>query len=192
MEAWAEWLFYYTVYSFGGWLLENGYSRATTGVFWKEGFLFSPLKPMYGLAMTAMAAVRAEGGSLPFLVFCSLAIPSGIEFASGFLLDKGVGRRYWDYRGMRGNVEGYVCLAFSLCWIPLSLGCLYGLHPYVSALYRGISSGWEAAVPWIAALMLLEAAAVTVKLRMKNRWQRDLEGYTDAYGDEGSPEGNLG
>ncbi|WP_438433943.1 putative ABC transporter permease [Gorillibacterium sp. sgz500922] len=166
MGQWAEWLFYYAVYGFGGWLLENVYSRVAAGVFWKEGFLFTPLKPMYGLAMTVLAAVWAQGAALPVMVFLSVVIPTGIEFASGLLLHKGFGRRYWDYSGMRGSIGGYVCLAFSLCWIPLSLGCLYGLHPLVRAWYAALSPGWDAAAPWVAALMAFELAAASMKRRM--------------------------
>lgn len=205
MNEWAEWFFYYCCYGFGGWLLENLYSRATTGVFWKEGFLFAPIKPMYGIAMIAMVAVRASGGSPLFLVFCSVAVPSAVEFAGGFLLDKGFGRRYWDYRSMLGNVEGYVCLAFSLCWVPLTLAGLYGLQPLLKALYGQVSSGWNAISPWLFALALVELAVVARKRTSALRIRRTLsdkhnepaadqpEDWAEANGfpGEGSPEAGL-
>ncbi|WP_058300895.1 putative ABC transporter permease [Gorillibacterium timonense] len=195
MNVWAEWLFYYTVYGIAGWLLENGYSLATVGVFWKEGFLFTPLKPMYGIAMAVLAAVQTGGGSPIFVVFCCLVVPSAIEFASGFLLDKGFGRRYWDYRSMKGNVEGYVCPSFSLCWVPLSLICVYGLQPYLTSFYERIASSWNAVFPWLVMLMVIEFAVVVGKRRVArgmNPMERDMESEPNGFAGEGSPEANMG
>ena len=50
---------------------------------------------------------------------------TGIEYGIGRIWN----RRYriWDYRRMPLNVQGQICLPFSLLWIPVSLGAM-GLH----------------------------------------------------------------
>lgn len=50
VAAASPYLFYFTVYSFLGWVLEGSYNLYSTGTFRKEGFLKGPFKPMYGCA----------------------------------------------------------------------------------------------------------------------------------------------
>jgi uncharacterized membrane protein len=144
---WRELLFYLLAYSFGGWLLENGYSRITTGR-WKEAFMMGPFKPMYGVAPVILLLFREQGISWGLLIVLCFIVPTVVEYVGGALLWRGFRRRWWDYSGFRSQVHGHICLPFSLCWGVLSLACLWGMHPGVRTLYTAVAPLWSlAAVP---------------------------------------------
>ncbi|MCG7408677.1 putative ABC transporter permease [Paenibacillus sp. ACRRX] len=157
-------LFFFMVYAFGGWLLENVYSKATTGVFLKEGFLFGPFKPMYGFAPVFILLYAERGASWGIVLLLCLIVPTGVEYISGMLLQKGIHRQYWDYSGFRLQLHGHICLSFSLCWMLLSLAVIWILHPYVAALYIKVEPIWRIFGPlWL--LYVLSDAGWSVWVR---------------------------
>lgn len=153
----GEMSFYFLLYALFGWLLENVYSLFTQGVFWKEGFLKGPFKPMYGVAPLLLLLFVQEGlGDRPLLTAIGcLMIPTVVEAVSGYLLLTLFGRRWWDYSGLRFQLSGHVCLRFSLYWGILSALMLKLLHPLAEQAYHQVSTVWTVAGP---ALLLLFAA----------------------------------
>ncbi|MBC8081464.1 MAG: putative ABC transporter permease [Gorillibacterium sp.] len=151
----AEIVFYFAVYSFVGFLLENTLSLVLTGVFWKDGFLRSPHKPMYGIAPVILLYAAHE---LPLgitLLLCFI-VPTAVELLSGIMLDKGLQRRYWDYSKLPLQYRGYICLPFSLVWLGLSALVLYGMHPSVAAIYRYLTPVWVAITPYFLLYLLVD------------------------------------
>ena len=53
----------------------------------------------------------------------------------------GLGVEFWNYRDVKWNFKGLVCLPFSLCWTVLALGMVYWLDPLVGALAAAVP-GW--------------------------------------------------
>ncbi|MGG6311515.1 putative ABC transporter permease [Paenibacillus macerans] len=171
MTAGEIW-FYFLLYSLLGWLLENVYSLFTQGVFWKEGFLKGPFKPMYGVAPLLLLAFCREGGySLLILLLC-LLIPTAVEGISGYLLLALFGRRWWDYSAHRVQLGGHVCLRFSLYWGVLSLAMLRALHPLAELVYRQLAPLWHAAGP--AFLLLFAADLLWTCLTRRRAWRGSL------------------
>ena len=129
--------FTFVFYSFAGWVIEELYSKYSTGKFKKEGFLKEPLKPMYGIAMTLLIIyyefLKIRG--LSFGVLCFL-IPTTVEYISGYMLKHLFNKTYWDYSELKFNLNGYVSLIFSCYWCILSyIGVVY-LNPIVLKWYR--------------------------------------------------------
>ena len=53
----------------------------------------------------------------PLLLFVvGLIFATLIELIAGFLLDKLFHARWWDYRDRKFNLNGYICLGFSIVW----------------------------------------------------------------------------
>ncbi|MEK4516792.1 putative ABC transporter permease [Paenibacillus sp. FSL H8-0122] len=159
-------LFYFTVYSFMGWVLEGSYNLYSAGTFRKEGFLKGPFKPMYGCAPLLLLA--AYESRLPFLSFLLLAllIPSAVEFVSGWLLKRMFRRQWWDYSAMPYQLKGHICLKFSLYWWGLSLICIYAIQPMVHSLYRQVEQAW---LPLLPGVLLLFTADLLWTFRTRRR-----------------------
>lgn len=130
-----EILFYFLLYAFGGWILENIYSWKTTGTFLKENFLKTPIKPMYGIAPVLLIYGTKLFSHWLIIAALCLFVPSIVEYMTGTLLDKYFGRKWWDYSGIKFQLHGHVCLHFSLCWMILCIGLLYFVQPMVADLY---------------------------------------------------------
>ena len=64
---------------------------------------------------------RMESGLLPRSLLCGTAI-TGIEYVIGRAFNRD--HRIWDYRHQPMNVQGQVCLPYSLLWCGLSAGIL--------------------------------------------------------------------
>ena len=54
-------IFVFIIYSFIGWIIEKLYSFYKKNTFKNEGFLYGPLKPMYGVAMAGLVIIHEIG-----------------------------------------------------------------------------------------------------------------------------------
>lgn len=153
-----ELLFYFLAYSFFGWVLENVYSFFTTGVFWKDGFMKGPYKPMYGVAPLLLLLAAGWVHHPVVLILLCIAIPTAVEYVSGVMLYGLFGRKWWDYSGNKGQISGHICVRFSLYWGVLSLVFLYYLHPLMQKAYEYLGPAWEIAGPLLFLLFFADLA----------------------------------
>ncbi|MBP3040042.1 putative ABC transporter permease [Bacillaceae bacterium Marseille-Q3522] len=156
MDGAAAVLFYFSIYAFFGWLLENFYSYFTTNVFYKENFFLGPFKPMYGFAPVLLVLFIRQDTPRPVLFLSCFLIPTFVEYLSGVLLQKFTGKQWWDYSHLPIQLHGHICLPFSLCWIFLSIICIKWLHPAVSSLYDTFSEIWLFVWPIVLLYFLWE------------------------------------
>ncbi|OME06886.1 hypothetical protein BSK64_09260 [Paenibacillus odorifer] len=143
----GQYFFYFMVYSFLGWVLEGTYNLYSNGSFRKEGFLKGPFKPMYGFAPLLLLIARDLTLPLPLFLFLALIIPSAMEFISGWLLKTVFHKQWWDYSGMSYQLQGHICLRFSLYWWGLSVASVYVIQPLMELLYSGVQPIWKFVLP---------------------------------------------
>lgn len=143
LEGAAASVFYFTVYSFFGWLLENSYSFLTKEGFFKPNFLKGPFKPMYGFAPVLILFFITDQTNLAAVMCLCFLIPTLVEYLSGIMLQGLFNRQYWDYSNIPLQLHGHICLPFSVCWILLSFICLKWFHPVVSSLYGTMETYWS-------------------------------------------------
>lgn len=62
-------------------------------------------------------------GKLAVGISCAAAI-TAIEYASGCLLNRKLKLNVWDYSDQPANINGQVCLPYSLLWAGLSIVAL--------------------------------------------------------------------
>jgi len=149
-------IFYFSVYSFFGWLIENSYSFLTTKKFFKDGFFWGPFKPMYGFAPVILVYIISPRTHWLLVIFLYLIIPTLIEYVSGYLLQTFFHRQWWDYSNIPLQLHGHICFSFSICWIFLAMICLKWVHPVVSSFYKQIDSFWIWLSPFIVIYFLVE------------------------------------
>lgn len=127
-------VWYGILYSFAGFLLEVAFARATGARKQdRKCFLLLPLCPVYGLGAVAILLLP-EGvqGNLLLLFFGSALAATAVEYAMSLFYEKCWGVSFWNYSALRGNVQGRVCLPFSLCWGLLGIALVYGVQPLLS------------------------------------------------------------
>jgi uncharacterized membrane protein len=135
-------VFYFTVYSFFGWIIENSYSLLTGEGFFKANFLKGPFKPMYGFAPVLLLLFISKHTHWAVIMSLCFLIPTAVEYLSGVMLSKLFNRQYWDYSNIPLQLHGHICLPFSLCWVILSFICLRWIHPGISTIYHNAEPYW--------------------------------------------------
>lgn len=129
-------IFNFILYSFLGWCLEEGYSYFKTGQFKKEGFLIGVFKPMYGVTISVLiytySVLKVEG---LLLIFCFIVVPTTVEYISGYVLKRLFYKEYWNYKGIKSNFQGIICLKFSLYWSLLTCFVIIVMQPVVETIY---------------------------------------------------------
>lgn len=133
----ADWLWYFWIYSFLGWLVELAFA-AVSGAEERRRrcLLVLPLCPVYGLGMLAVLA-------LPPLGWAGLAVLGGltataVEYAYHWAGERFLGVRFWDYGQVAGNLRGRVCPVFALAWGLLTALAVRLVQPGVAVLAAAV------------------------------------------------------
>jgi uncharacterized membrane protein len=156
-------------YGFGGYLLEKWYARRTHAEKQnRKGLILLPLCPVYGLAMAAVLTLPAPLRSWPVLPLTAAAVCSAAEYGYHWVCQAVFGVKFWDYTGVAGNVNGRICLPFSLLWGGLGALALTAIQPGLTVLLRRIPP----AATFAAVLLFTADAACSLRLL---RLTRDTE-----------------
>ena len=155
------WFWSFLTYSFLGCLLEEAYAAATGGRSGRKGLRVLPLCPVYGAGACLILALTAPVRSDPPAVFILGALAAtAVEYLAALYHQRALGVSFWNYDDLPGNLQGRVCLPFSLAWGVLSLGLVYWLHPLLAPWLARI----PAPVSWMALITLLADGLLTAAL----------------------------
>ena len=145
------------IYSIIGWMIEVSYHAVTMGKVVNRGFLNGPLCPVYGSGvLMVLMVVNLCGEWFGFetdlsrakvieLFIIGIIFATLIELIAGFLLDQLFHARWWDYRDRRFNLNGYICLEFSIYW---GLGIAFVLR-VIQPVFENIVSSIPVRISWI-------------------------------------------
>lgn len=89
-----------------------------------RGFTHITMGLLGGIAFTVIHALngdRREGKLRLFPILCVSALfITSIEFLSGEILNRVLQMNIWSYRDVPLNLDGQICLPFSMLWFALS------------------------------------------------------------------------
>ena len=146
----SRWFLYFLFYSLAGYGIEKIFARAThASQQVRKCFLFLPLCPVYGLAMTALIAVVPRRIGFGGLVLLGAAVCTAVEYAVHLFYERVFRVRFWDYRPLRGHICGRICPQFSAAWGLLSAAAVRQVQPAVSAA-ASRTPAWIVFLLWIA------------------------------------------
>ena len=107
----------YLVYSFLGWVGETVVATAKGRRFTNRGVASGPFCFVYGTAGVLITiGLNDQRTSLAALFFGSMIYATVVEWLTAKLLERIHHRRWWDYSDKKFNLDGYVCLQYSLLW----------------------------------------------------------------------------
>ena len=112
-----ELLWLFLTYSFLGWCLEVSLAAVKRRHLINKGFLNAPFCTIYGTAAVAFALFLPElRESIFFLFIGGMLIASFLEYWAGRIMERIFHRKWWDYSEYKMNLDGYVCLRYSVFW----------------------------------------------------------------------------
>lgn len=156
------WLWSFIAYSFSGFLLEMAFGLAVGGRQDRKGLWVLPLCPVYGVGACFIVLFTGQEAAYPPAVFVLGGLTATVvEYCAALYHERVLGVSFWSYEDLPGNIQGKICIPFSLAWGVLSLGLVYWLHPLLSPWLAMIPApvGWTALAA-LAADGLLTAAAL--------------------------------
>ncbi len=126
----SELLSFFFIYAFLGWGIEIIYAAVHQKKFANRGFLNAPLCPIYGGSMVFLLVFFDSLKDNFFFLFMGCIVVTTLsEWFTGVLMEKLLGRKWWDYSDYKYNVGGYVCLNFSLIWGVAAVTAVKLIHP---------------------------------------------------------------
>lgn len=186
-----QWLLFFYLYSFLGWVWESLYVSAKSGEWVNRGFVHGPFLPIYGSgAVVILFSTIAVRENL-LLVYVLGAVSSTVlEYFTGAAMEKLFRVRYWDYTGHRFNLKGRVCLSVSLAWGVFAILLVRFIHPPFAQLILAVpQTAEDIAVLLLTAVVAADAAvsfneamdlkAMLIKLAESNAEMRRLQRRID-------------
>ena len=110
-------IWYWFAYSFLGYCLEKLFAAATRSSHrLRRCFVFLPLCPVYGFAMVTILLLGAE--KLPGAweqILLGMLAATAMEYAVHWGYERLFQVQFWDYSSTKCDVNGRICLPFSIC-----------------------------------------------------------------------------
>lgn len=128
-------ILYFFIYSFIGWVLETIYAYIVLGQFDNRGFLIGPMCPIYGFGMLILTiGLSKHKGHNAKLFFIAAFVLTYFEYITSFALDAIFGLKWWDYSYDFLNINGRICLLFTLAWGITALIVVNYIHPFIEKI----------------------------------------------------------
>lgn len=131
---------YFIIYSVLGYIIETIFGIITMGVWQsRQSFLYGPFLGIYGLGAVAIILFSQffkKNNITLFLGGC--IIGSLIEYIISFLTEVILETRWWDYSEKFLNINGRVCLLYSIFWGILTVFLVRKVNPKIDKLCRKV------------------------------------------------------
>ncbi len=125
----SQWLFFFYLYCFIGWVWESCYVSVRKGKWVNRGFMHGPFLPIYGSgAMVVLISTIPVRDSIPLIYIVGMVCATILEYCTGACMEKLFGVRYWDYSNKPLNLNGHICLGVSLGWGVFSVLMVKVVH----------------------------------------------------------------
>lgn len=179
---------YFSIYSAAGWIIEVIYRSFRQREFVNAGFLRGPFLPIYGVGASCVLLIAPWLKDLgPIFEFIAFGISlTAVEYAIGTLCEKSFGVRMWDYSEDPLNLQGRVCLPFSVMWALLAVLFVHAIHPHVQKFVLVVRPGaLEIAAPLMLTYFALDfAVSVNILYNLVDQLSRLYRRHATISGSE--------
>lgn len=138
-------LAYFIIYSVAGYIIETLYGMITKGV-WesRQSFLYGPFCGIYGLgAVIMIVCLHKFPRKFNTLFIGGFIVGSIVEYAVSFIGELLLGVKWWDYSNMPLNINGRICVYFSIFWGFLGIYLIASLNPKVDKIIDWIKGKFK-------------------------------------------------
>jgi len=112
---------YFYLTSFLGWILESLFKTVQNKKISNSGFLYGPFVPIYGFGSLIIyfSSLILKDNSMVFQVLMYSFLAVSLEYFVSYFFEKMFNMKLWDYKDEKFNLNGRICLKFSLIWAVL-------------------------------------------------------------------------
>ena len=135
-------LAYFVVYSVAGFIIETIFGILTKGVLEsRKSFLYGPFCSIYGLGAVLMILPLQKYKKNNYtLFFAGFFIGSIIEYMVSLIGELIFHIKWWDYSDQMFNINGRICVLFSLFWGLLAIYLMSDIYPRIDKFIDFVKS----------------------------------------------------
>ena len=135
-------LAYFVVYSVAGFIIETIFGLLTKGVLEsRKSFLYGPFCSIYGLGAVLMILPLQKYKKNNYtLFFAGFFIGSIIEYMVSLIDELIFHIKWWDYSDQIFNINGRICVLFSLFWGLLAIYLMSDINPRIDKFIDFVKS----------------------------------------------------
>ena len=152
-------LIYYFICSILGWIMEVLYAYSVFGTFVDRGFLYGPMCPIYGWGAVAMVLIteriRKKKVNTLGIFLIVTAIFTTLEYITSLFLELIFNLRWWDYSNYFLNINGRVCLIFSIFFGFIGIIFVKKIYPRIQKLIKNIRKKISVKMLWVILISLV-------------------------------------
>jgi len=128
---------YFVIFSIAGIVIETVYCYITVGTIEsRKGLIWGPFCPVYGIsaAILILFLHRYQSKNIVQLFIYGFVVGSIAEYILSFGLEALYGMRFWDYGYAKINLNGRICLQYSIYWGALSVIIIKMITPILNKI----------------------------------------------------------
>lgn len=180
-------LAYFIVYSVIGYIIETMFGLLTKGVIEsRQSFLYGPFCGIYGIGAVVMILGLQHFQKNNYTLFAGgFVIGSLIEYVISFIGEWFFHIKWWDYSNMPFNINGRICVWFSMFWGILAIYLMMHIHPKVDKLLDKIKPNILKPLTIILTILIFIDLLITgfaLKMffvRLVNDYNLNIQGVDD-------------
>lgn len=180
-------LAYFIIYSILGFIIETVFGLMTKGVIEsRKSFLYGPFCGIYGVGAVIMIIGLQKFKKNNYTLFAGgFIIGSLIEYVISFIGEWFFHIKWWDYSDMPFNINGRICVWFSLFWGILAIYLMSHIHPKVDNLLEKVSPKILRNVTIILTIAIFLDFLITCfalkmfYVRLVNHYDLDIQGVDE-------------
>lgn len=156
-RSYWEYISYFIIYSFIGCILETLFGVFSKGVVEsRQSFLFGPFCAIYGIGAVLMIRLLSKyKGKYIRLFLLSILIGTVSEYLMSYFCEIIFHFKWWDYSGMKLNINGRTCLYFSIMWGILGVILIEIVNPYLDKILNFIKENVKTEVLKLAISLIV-------------------------------------
>ena len=131
---------YFVIFSILGLIIETIFCYVTMGILEsRKGLLIGPFCPIYGVGGAVLIfSLEYFKKDSKRLFIVGFIVGSIVEYALSFIMEAMYGSRFWDYSHVAFNLNGRICITYSLYWGVLSILLMRGIKPKIDLFINKI------------------------------------------------------
>lgn len=134
-------LWYFTIFSVIGLIIETIYCFITTGVLEsRKGLIWGPFCPVYGVGATFLIILlnKFKNNKIKLFIYGGI-IGDTIEYIMSYVLESIYSTRFWDYSYTQFHLNGRICLVYTIFWAVLSVVLILYVKPLIDKCINSIN-----------------------------------------------------
>ena len=151
-------------------LFTNGYIESRQGLVW------GPFNLLYGVGalVLTLTLYRYRNRSSSISFYGGMVVGSILEYFCSLFQEILIGSTSWDYSSMPFNLDGRICLAYSIFWGILGVVWIKSIYPRIARFILRIPN--KIGKPIVVIMTVFLALNSVVSLFAVQRWTQRREG----------------